>query len=262
MSEQHPIPTRSNFQNYMGHRFGRWLVVGYLGKIHRQMWLCRCDCGNEKGVRIDGLLNGRSKSCGCFSAERRKFCARTHGKTLHPAWRVWRGMLRRCLKAGSQAYANYGGRGISVCQRWKDSFEDFCVDMGEVPKGGSLDRINNAGNYEPGNCKWSTRSEQCRNRRSNNMITIDGVTRCLVEWAAISGVARDTITFRLKSGWSADKLLGPVRSLRPSTSQRLAQRIPEHHANGNTDDKLDQEFAEKMTGKNTANHRKNCVELR
>lgn len=98
-------------------------------------------------------------------------------------------MIDRCERAGSNSYSNYGGRGISVCGRWRKSFACFLSDMGERPAGMSLDRINNDGDYEPGNCRWATVREQAQNKRSNVMVSVGGVTRCLAEWARETGIS-------------------------------------------------------------------------
>jgi len=116
---------------------------------------------------------------------------------------VWAGMIIRCYDPRKHNFGNYGGRGITVCQRWRDSFYAFCEDMGVRPKGYSIDRIDNDGNYEPGNCRWATDATQCRNRRSNVMITIDGVTKNAIDWEQEPGAAgRSVISRRIKQGFN------------------------------------------------------------
>lgn len=126
----------------------------------------------------------------------------------------------------SPAFRYYGGRGITVCDRWKDNFENFLVDMPPHPgKGYSIDRIDNDGNYEPGNCRWATREEQARNKRNNHIIRVGDRALTLAEWAATSGVKRATIAHRLKSGWSAERAVTtPTR--RPSKKQVDSRPLP------------------------------------
>jgi hypothetical protein len=121
-------------------------------------------------------------------------------------------MRARCSNRSEPAYKYYGGRGILVCERWlgDHGFENFLADMGEVPPGLTLDRRDNDGNYEPGNCRWATKKEQCRNFSRNRSIEIDGRVKCLAEWSEDSGIKVGTILTRLKFGWSSDRLLSPV----------------------------------------------------
>lgn len=126
-------------------------------------------------------------------------------------YRVWRNMLNRCHNPNVPAYKNYGGRGITVCESW-EKFENFLADMGEQPVGKTLDRINNDGNYEPGNCRWATPAEQIRNRRTTTLLTFGGVTQCIADWAAEIGIGDATLRHRLKIGWPVEKALTtPVR---------------------------------------------------
>ncbi len=135
---------------------------------------------------------------------------RLHGWGEHPEYSCWNNMKHRCLKPHARDYRNYGGRGITICQRWLDSFIWFLVDMGPKPGPGySIDRIDNDGNYEPGNCKWSTNREQQRNTRANRLITINGETRCVAEWAELSGVSTAILLRRLRRNCPLDRLLMP-----------------------------------------------------
>ncbi len=133
---------------------------------------------------------------------------RTHGLTGDPTFKAWKSMRERCLTSTRHDFARYGGRGIAVCARWSESFERFLVDMGPRPSNKhSLDRINNDGNYEPGNCRWATWSQQARNRSTNRLIEIDGITRTRAEWSEISGVIGTTISARIAAGFSGYELL-------------------------------------------------------
>lgn len=120
-------------------------------------------------------------------------------------YETWSGMIKRCYTQAHRAYANYGGRGIAVCDRWRESFENFHADMGDRPAGLSIDRIDNNGNYEPSNCRWATCKQQSRNTRKARLITLNGETRCLTEWAELTGIKAITLLFRLDRGWSIEK---------------------------------------------------------
>jgi hypothetical protein len=157
-----------------GLRFGRLTVVGFdhlRGKGKRAIWLCKCDCGKDRLVQGNHLRGGLSKSCGCLAKETTSKIKRKHGHTVSggnktPEYKAWIAIKTRCYKVDGVDYKNYGARGIIVCDRWLNSFENFIEDMGLKPsEKHSVDRINNDGNYEPANCKWSTHSEQMKNRR-------------------------------------------------------------------------------------------------
>ncbi len=157
----------------VGKRYGRLTALECIGYDKRQnaVWRCSCDCGNMTKVCGSDLERpqGRgSKSCGCLCKEINSRLHRIHGMEGTKEYRAWRSMKTRCFLPNHPAYKNYGARGITVCDRWMHSFANFFVDMGLAPESGrSLDRINNDGNYEPGNCRWATRSQQRRNRRVN-----------------------------------------------------------------------------------------------
>lgn len=157
-----------------GQRFGRLTVLKRAGSKNRQSaWLCKCDCGTEKVITSSNLKTN-TISCGCYQKEVAKESNTIHGKAHTALAYVWNSMKQRCFNPNNKAYKNYGGRGITVCAEWKTSFQSFCDYVSALPhfgeKGYTLDRINNDGNYEPGNVKWSTRTEQNNNRRKKHGI--------------------------------------------------------------------------------------------
>lgn len=192
-----------------GQRFGRLTVIGIdrsrptKGGAH---WLCSCDCGGKTSSRSGSLVSGSSTSCGCLARERTRQRSIKHGMEGKPIYQLWDGMIRRCYNPNHAAYKNYGGRGITVCDRWR-SFEKFFEDIGFRPEGMSLDRIDNDKGYSPDNCRWATQKEQCRNTRTNRMLTAFGTTKSLIEWAEHIGVTENLLRTRLRSGWAIERAL-------------------------------------------------------
>jgi len=181
-----------NILDVVGKRFGRLVVLQRASAIGSKnvMWLCQCDCGETTTGAAANL--GKTKfSCGCLQKEvaRKSMSgnrlARTglHGKSHYPEWGVWSRMKDRCYNTNNEKYHRYGGRGITVCDRWLNSFEDFLDDMGRRPsKRYSIDRIDNDGNYEKSNCRWTTMAIQRRNNSTIHWVTINGTKLCLKDW--------------------------------------------------------------------------------
>lgn len=170
----------------------------HVGSKARRLWECVCECGNVVEVTA-ALLNSLEKiSCGCVTASFK------HGMAKTPTYQIWAAMHDRCRNAANKSFHRYGGRGISVCERWsgRDGFENFLADMGEKPPQLSIDRKNNDGHYEPSNCRWATTVEQTTNRASTRLITFNGETLMLKEWAIRLGLAPTTLALRFKRGWS------------------------------------------------------------
>jgi hypothetical protein len=161
-------------------KFGRLTPIALFSQPgqHQINWLCVCDCGNLRMVAPIQLENGSTRSCGCWRVELFRPIVTKHGLRKSSTYKIWQGMRQRCFNSKDKDYPRYGGRGITVCDRWNKSFERFKEDMGLRPPNLSIDRINNDGNYEPGNCRWATVSEQALNRRKR-VIKIPIKTHCI-----------------------------------------------------------------------------------
>lgn len=193
-----------------GKRFGKLVVIGIDDSSGRKTyWFCKCDCGNTKRVRSDSLQNGSIKSCGCLKKEqdeinlsstKSKITKETRGYASGNTrlYEIWQGMKRRCYNDTDARYCRYGGRGITVCDEWRNdfgSFHDWALENGYNDEL-TIDRIDNNGNYEPNNCRWSTMSEQCRNRSTNINIKIGNATKTLAEWCKIFDVPYSRVSAR------------------------------------------------------------------
>lgn len=204
-----------------GRKFGYLTAVKWAGyryashssKRRWSFWHCMCSCGKESIVAAHNLQYGGTRSCGCLNSDSHK----THGATNTPEFRAWTSMKNRCSNPRDRHWPDYGGRGIRVCVRWLESFENFLADMGPRPSPKySIDRYpNNDGNYEPGNCRWATLSEQQSNRRSCRFYTLDGETLTMEAWARRIGIDPGAISTRLERGWSLrDALTKPPQPRR------------------------------------------------
>ncbi len=197
-----------------GRVFGRLTVLRLCGKDKhgKPMWLCRCVCGNETSVRASPLRRGKSRSCGCLARDETVARSRTHGMTGTPEYDTWRRMKQRCYDETIEGYPHYGGRGIRVCDRWVDSFENFLADMGTRPGPGfTIEREDVNGHYEPTNCVWATVTEQNRNKRTNVHITAYGKTQLAADWSRETGLSHTTISDRLNRGWDPERAVTPIR---------------------------------------------------
>ena len=180
----------------VGRRFGRLVVISEQSrnKWGQVIWECLCDCGNKTTPLGMSLKNGNTKSCGCLSKDVPHHI--THGMSRTPIYRVWASIIGRCYSKTHTSYINYGGRGITVCGRWMQ-FENFYADMGERPKGLTIERIDNGKGYYPDNCKWATRKDQARNTRRNRLVSYGGKKQCLIEWAEELGISQYALKYRL-----------------------------------------------------------------
>lgn len=203
-----------------GQQLGRWLVESRApnSASGQTMWSCVCSCGTRKVVAATVLRDGRSKSCGCLRSEVTTARSTKHGHSptggLTPTYHSWVGMVQRCTNQRHTSWPDYGGRGITVCERWM-TFNNFIADMGVKPPRSSIDRLDNSKGYSPGNCRWTTVILQARNRRSNVFITANGVTRTRAEWAERLGISPSTLDDRIKHGCSeVEAVTMPKRSRR------------------------------------------------
>lgn len=198
--------------NLTGQVFGRLTVLQLVEKRPKgqSRWLCHCVCGVEKAITGNGLRSGDTKSCGCLKSEMTAKRSTTHGHTTKgsftPTYHTWGNMIARCSNLLNLRWRDYGGRGIKVCERWKN-FKNFLADMGEKPSRLTIDRIDNDGNYEPGNCRWATRKEQVRNTRVSRLIEHEGRVQCLADWADQHDLPRNTLWNRLNIGWAIERAL-------------------------------------------------------
>lgn len=202
------------YKDLSGQRFGRLVAQKYLytEEKHRSaVWLCKCDCGVEIQVRADCLKNN-THSCGCLHKDIVSVKGKNniiHGHYQHRLYNIHQGIKGRCLRPTEPAYKNYGARGITVCEEWKNSFAEFynwAINHG-YKDNLTIDRIDNNKGYCPENCRWTDRKTQGRNTRTNHLITYNGETRCAKEWAEILGIRYYNIWWRLRKGWPIEKVL-------------------------------------------------------
>lgn len=200
---------RIDITEYIGKKFGRLTIlkegtsVKY-GKTTMRKVLCKCDCGTEKEIDFNSVKGGKSTSCGCFNRENSKKIHTKHGMAMlktgvrHPDYCIWMKMKSRCLNPNDKSYKNYGGRGIKVCDRWKESFESFIEDMGWRPnKNYSIERIKYNGDYCPENCKWIHKSEQSKNSRRVKLIEYNGNFYCLSDLCRLLKLPYSTMRHRI-----------------------------------------------------------------
>lgn len=196
------------FSSVLGKRFGLLIVTDEEEAGSQRHVTAICDCGNECHPKVADLRSGNTTSCGCRRRSKQ-------GLTVTPEGKAWSSMLRRCSDPSCHNYHRYGGRGITVCERWSGDrgLLNFVEVMGCRPTSGhTLERKNTDGDYEPANCCWASRKEQCNNRSTNRLITAFGETKTLTEWSELTGVKRGTIAHRLNRGNEPESaLLLPIR---------------------------------------------------
>ena len=194
-------------------KFGRLTVIGEIEPITKDHFTkVRCDCGNEKIVRYGNLRNGTTKSCGCLVKEHLNKKNFRHGATIrgkmHRLYRIWHGMNVRCYDKNNKAYCNYGGRGITICDEWKNdylAFKEWAINNGYSDEL-TIDRIDNNKGYSPQNCRWANAYVQMNNRNFNHKVTYNGETHTLAEWEKLTGIKQTKIRQRLKKGLPLEKV--------------------------------------------------------
>lgn len=199
----------------IGKCFGRLIVVSRAGSLHRSiLFNCKCKCGKTTTVTSSRLRTGNTRSCGCLRHEQIIKLNFKHGGTKTREYAAWHQAKTRCFNPRYHQFEHYGGRGITMCEEWRNSFTTFLSDMGKAPKGDGqhgyleLDRYpNKNGNYEPGNCRWATRTEQIRNRRSTRYLDFNGRTQTVMEWVKERGLNYHTVVSRLYEGWPIEEIL-------------------------------------------------------
>lgn len=211
-----------------GDRFGRLVVAGrsFVGRGDR--WSCLCDCGVKRDVPAWSLTRGETRSCGCLRRDMSRSRATTHGLGVGPLHRVWSGMKQRCMRSSNKSFADYGGRGIYVCDEWHEyaPFYSWAMSNG-YRRGLQVDRVDNDGPYSPGNCKFSTVSENCNNTRRNVNVTAFGETKTVMQWVRDDrcSVSYGVLIARVKNGWSHEECVTrPL--LRNKRERRVSPFVP------------------------------------
>jgi len=223
LPQQQPHPKDKRFQDITDDVYGMLTALYYAGKTKcgHSLWLFRCSCGNHHVTQPRAAI--KSGDCGCQLGARISAGVTRHGCSEgSPAYKTWAGMIQRCTNKNQRSYKDYGGRGITVCERWL-KFKNFYADMGERPsKEHSIDRIDVNGNYEPGNCRWATQAEQHANKTNNARWEFRGQVKCAFEWAAELGISIRTIRSRLRYGWTLEQALAtPTSKIGAKNVKRL-----------------------------------------
>lgn len=204
-----------------GQTFGKLLVVCRHGsdKHQKATWLCKCECGGQTIAATGSLRSGNTTSC-CGRREVLGNAMRTHGRSQTGTYRIWKKLRARCENPSTPNFHLYGGRGITVCDRWS-KFELFLKDVGERPSlAHSLDRIDNNKGYSPDNCRWATRKQQNRNTRRNHLLTMGGETECMAYWAERAGVTQDFLKKRIWAGWPLYLAISAPKHMRLRTAMK------------------------------------------
>lgn len=198
-------------KGFIGLEYGTCTVIDAFYWHNLMCFTYQCKCGHIYTEQFNPREETKCVACHIDMAEERWRLENFRFTAWFPKeYMVWKGIFSRCYNPTTKGYHRYGGRGIKVCERWR-SFINFLDDMGERPEGMTLDRINNDGDYEPGNCRWATYQQQAQNKSTNVNITINGETHCLAEWSRRSGISDSVLRKRLNDGWDHNDLLKPTR---------------------------------------------------
>lgn len=197
----------------IGDVFNAWSVISEPVRDDRpeegRHWFvtCRCQCGAIRRISVNNLIRNHTKSCGCLKASLVSKAQKEIADDCKREYAIWKGIKSRCNNPNRKSYADYGAKGIKMSAEWSHSFSAFYADMGPRPDGGTVDRIDNAKGYQRGNCRWVERSEQNRNKTTTVLLTFNGETKCVADWARHLGTTPSAISSRLKSGWTVEKTL-------------------------------------------------------
>lgn len=206
----------SKSNNLVGRKFGKLLVIKRVenNKHNQAMWECLCECGNRSFASSASLVSGNTKSCGCLRKEITQKRSQTHGKRESRLYTIWAGIKNRCYCKTASNYKYYGGRGITVCDEWLHDFQafyDWAMANG-YDDSLTIDRIDVNGNYEPSNCRWITQKAQMNNYSRNRLITYNGKTQTMSQWADELGIKYDTLESRLnRLKWSIERAMKGVK---------------------------------------------------
>jgi len=192
-----------------GKKFGHLLVLGH---SHRSVsgvnfWNCVCECGITKAIPGVNIRTGKTKSCGCMTGSFLSATKKTHGMTGTRTYQCWANIIARCTRDSHPSFERYKGRGITVCDSWLKSFDNFLSDMGEMPEGKTIERVDNDDGYFRGNCIWATQKDQSVNRSTNRVISCDGLSMTVVEWAEALKIPSHVMYKRLKYGWTEQEAI-------------------------------------------------------
>lgn len=228
-----------NPQDIIGQRFDRLLIINVdRNKKGKTVWICKCDCGNITVVPYSRLKSGNTKSCGCLHHDFVVSLKMRHGQAHSRFYNIWSEMKRRCNNPKSESYSRYGGKGIKVCSRWMEDFENFYQDMfleyqKHVLKYGEnetqIDRIDSKGDYCPDNCRWATIEVQQNNKSSCKYITFNNETHTISQWAIIKGINLQTLVGRLNRNWSIEDALTLPTGSSPNFAPQLIEYKGERH---------------------------------
>lgn len=207
------VIVNANIKDISNQRFGRLTVINFnsTNKWGQALWNCQCDCGDIKVIASQVLKRGTTQSCGCFKKETmitRHKISKNYGESGTRIYRIWGNIKRRCNNKNDKSYHNYGGRGINLCNEWKNFivFKTWAFNSGYSEKL-TIDRIDNNKGYYSENCRWTTMKEQQNNKRNNHLITINGETKTLTQWSDLSGIKKSRIFYKLYSGCDPESVL-------------------------------------------------------
>lgn len=203
------VSSSATMKDISGHQYNHLKAIRYshANSKGRTCWVFECDCGTVVTRVASKVTCGHTQSCGCLVGRLLRARNTVHGCWKTPTYEIWKGMIRRCYHPSHRDYKNYGAKGIGVCVRWKQ-FSNFLKDMGERPKGLSIDRIDNSGDYCPENCRWATSLQQNHNRRNNVNLTFNGQTMCVSQWARILKIPSNVLYYRLNlRHWEVNRVL-------------------------------------------------------